>query len=206
MIIETLRLGSYGANCYIVGSEKSKDVMIIDPGAESSKVKKLISSKSYNPIFILLTHGHGDHIGGAKDLKKEFNIPVYIHKKDSAMLKDERLNFTNMMFKNGVSLNADKFLEDGDKINLDNMKFQVIHTPGHTPGGICLKNKDVVFSGDTLFKGSIGRTDLPGGSYDQIIKSIKEKLLVLDEDTVVYPGHEGQTTIKYEKENNPFLK
>ncbi|MFO7888548.1 MAG: MBL fold metallo-hydrolase [Eubacteriales bacterium] len=206
MIIETLRLGSYGANCYIVGSEKSKDIMIIDPGAESTKIKNLIKSKSYNPKFILLTHGHGDHIGGAKDLKKEFNIPVYIHKKDGNMLKDERLNFTKMMYKNGISLNADKFLEDGDKITLDNMKFEVLHTPGHTPGGISIKHKDIVFSGDTLFKGSIGRTDFPGGSYDQLIKSIKEKLLVLDENTVVYPGHEGKTTIKYEKENNQFLK
>jgi len=206
LIIETLRLGSYGANCYIVGSEKSKDVMIIDPGAESTKIKNLIKSKSYNPKFILLTHGHGDHIGGAKDLKKEFNIPVYIHKKDGNMLKDERLNFTKMMYKNGISLNADKFLEDGDKITLDNMKFEVLHTPGHTPGGISIKHKDIVFSGDTLFKGSIGRTDFPGGSYDQLIKSIKEKLLVLDENTVVYPGHEGKTTIKYEKENNQFLK
>jgi glyoxylase-like metal-dependent hydrolase (beta-lactamase superfamily II) len=110
------------------------------------------------------------------------------------------------MFKNGVSLNADKFLEDGDTITLDNMKFEVIHTPGHTPGGICLKHKGVVFTGDTLFKGSIGRTDFPGGSYDQIIKSIKEKLMVLDDDTVVYPGHEGKSTIKEERENNPFIK
>ncbi len=206
MIIETLKLGSYGANCYIVGSEKSKDVMIIDPGAESSKIKNIIKTKSYNPKFILLTHGHGDHIGGAKDLKKEFNIPVYIHKKDGNMLKDERLNFTKMMYKNGITLNADKFLEDGDKITLDNIKFEVLYTPGHTPGGISIKHKDVVFTGDTLFKGSIGRTDFPGGSYDQLIKSIKEKLLVLDEKTVVYPGHEGKTTIKYEKENNQFLK
>ena len=206
MIIETLKLGSYGANCYIVGSEKSKDVMIIDPGAESSKIKNIIKTKSYNPKFILLTHGHGDHIGGAKDLKKEFNIPVYIHKKDGNMLKDERLNFTKMMYKNGITLNADKFLEDGDKITLDNMKFEVLYTPGHTPGGISIKHKDIVFTGDTLFKGSIGRTDFPGGSYDQLIKSIKEKLLVLDEKTVVYPGHEGKTTIKYEKENNQFLK
>jgi glyoxylase-like metal-dependent hydrolase (beta-lactamase superfamily II) len=206
LIIETLRLGSYGANCYLVGSEKSKDIMIIDPGAESTKVKNIIQRKSYNPKFILLTHGHGDHIGGVKDLKKEYNIPVYVHKKDSSMLKDERLNFTKMMFKNGVSLNADKFLEDGDTITLDNMKFEVIHTPGHTPGGICLKHKGVVFTGDTLFKGSIGRTDFPGGSYDQIIKSIKEKLMVLDDDTVVYPGHEGKSTIKQERENNPFIK
>ena len=206
MIIESLRLGSYGANCYIVGSEKSKDVIIIDPGAESNKIKKIISAKSYNPKLILLTHGHGDHIGGTKNLKKEYNIPVYIHKKDSAMLKDERLNFTKMMFRNGVSINADKLLGDGDNITLDNMKFQVLHTPGHTPGGICLKHKKIVFTGDTLFKGSIGRTDFPGGSQEQIIKSIKEKLLVLDDDTVVYPGHEGQTTIKYEKENNPFLR
>jgi len=206
LIIETLKLGSYGANCYIVGSEKSKDVMIIDPGAESSKIKNIIKTKSYNPKFILLTHGHGDHIGGAKDLKKEFNIPVYIHKKDGNMLKDERLNFTKMMYKNGITLNADKFLEDGDKITLDNIKFEVLYTPGHTPGGISIKHKDVVFTGDTLFKGSIGRTDFPGGSYDQLIKSIKEKLLVLDEKTVVYPGHEGKTTIKYEKENNQFLK
>jgi len=206
LIIETLKLGSYGANCYIVGSEKSKDVMIIDPGAESSKIKNIIKTKSYNPKFILLTHGHGDHIGGAKDLKKEFNIPVYIHKKDGNMLKDERLNFTKMMYKNGITLNADKFLEDGDKITLDNMKFEVLYTPGHTPGGISIKHKDIVFTGDTLFKGSIGRTDFPGGSYDQLIKSIKEKLLVLDEKTVVYPGHEGKTTIKYEKENNQFLK
>ena len=206
MIIETLKLGSYGANCYIVGSEKSKDVMIIDPGAESSKIKNIIKTKSYNPKFILLTHGHGDHIGGAKDLKNEFNIPVYIHKKDGNMLKDERLNFTKMMYKNGITLNADKFLEDGDKITLDNMKFEVLYTPGHTPGGISIKHKDIVFTGDTLFKGSIGRTDFPGGSYDQLIKSIKEKLLVLDEKTVVYPGHEGKTTIKYEKENNQFLK
>lgn len=206
MILEKLTLGSYRSNCYIVGSEKSKDVIIIDPGSDCKKIKELLTKKSYNPKLILLTHGHGDHIGAVNELKKEYNIPIYIHKEDIDMLKDENLNFTNMMYKNGISMNADKLLEDGDKITIDNMKFEVIHTPGHTKGGICLLHKKVLFSGDTLFRGSIGRTDFPGGSYDQIINSIREKLLTLDEDTVVYPGHEGSTTIKFEKENNPFLK
>ena len=206
MILEKLKLGSYKANCYIVGSEKSKDVIIIDPGSESKRVKELIFENSYNPKLILLTHGHGDHIGAVGDLKQEYNIPVYIHKSDKDMLKDSSLNFTNMMFKNGISINADKLVEEGDTITIDNMKFQVIHTPGHTEGSICLIHKKVLFSGDTLFRGSIGRTDFPGGSYDKIINSIKEKLLTLDEKTVVYPGHEDSTTIKFEKENNPFLK
>jgi len=206
LILETLRLGSYGANCYIVGSEKSKDVMIIDPGADSKKIKELINNNSYNPKLILLTHGHGDHIGAAQDLKKEYNIPIYIHKADINMLKDENLNFTSRMYKNGISVNADKLLNEGDNITIDNMKFKVIHTPGHTEGSICVIHKKILFSGDTLFRGSIGRTDLPGGNHDKIISSIKEKLLILDEDTEVYPGHEDSTTIKFEKENNPFFR
>ena len=151
--------------------------------------------------FILLTHGHMDHTGGVQELKDRYNVPVYINKNDLELMRRHSQVF-------GPAWNEteeDKTIKDGDVLKLGNLQIKCLETPGHTPGGMSFVVKDVVFTGDTLFRGSVGRTDFPGGDHSALIRSIKEKLIVLDDDTVVLPGHEGESNIKFEKQYNPFL-
>lgn len=201
-----LPLGIYQANCYVLYDEKTNETAVIDPGGDFSEIRSYIEANALKVKYIIITHGHGDHIGALNELKKYTDAVLCIHKEDQEMLKSSRLNFSTLMGYPAVTMKADKLLEDGDILELGDIKLNIIHTPGHSRGGICIYCGSSLFSGDTLFAGSIGRTDLSGGSYDEIIASIKDKLLVLPDDTAVYPGHGPSSTISNEKSNNPFLR
>jgi glyoxylase-like metal-dependent hydrolase (beta-lactamase superfamily II) len=210
MKIDRLILGAYQTNCYILRESKAaKDCLIIDTGLEAGELVDFLQRHNLNPVAVVLTHGHADHVTGLVALRGRFpHIKVYIHKLDAEMLTGEKDNLSALAGVLFSSEPADFSLEEGDVIEQANIKLDVLHTPGHTPGGICLYSKDeeIVFVGDTLFADSVGRTDMPGGSMEQLLKSIREKLFTLPNDTVVYPGHGPQTTISQEKENNPFLQ
>ena len=210
MKIEHLILGAYGTNCYILrANETTKDCLIIDTGLEADELIDFLQRHNLNPLALILTHGHVDHIIGLVALRSQFpNIKVYIHKLDAGMLTGEKDNLSALAGVRFSSEPTDITVEDGDVIELANIKLDVIHTPGHSPGGICLYSKDdsVLFVGDTLFADSVGRTDMPGGNTAQLIKNIKEKLLTLPGEIICYPGHGPSTTIAREKANNPFLQ
>ena len=205
MIFELLTVGMYGANCYIVGSEQTNEAAIIDPGAEFNKIENKIKSLGLTPKIVILTHYHGDHIGAVEEFVEKYGTKVYIHKEDAEALKDSAMNLSKTMFGKDMSIKADVELKDGDEIKLGELTFEIIHTPGHTKGGICIKVGNIMMTGDTLFNNSIGRTDFPGGSFEEIIASIKNKILKYDDETIIYPGHMSPSTIKREKQSNPFL-
>ncbi len=197
----------YAANCYIIYSEITGDGIVVDPGGDIEIILGKIEENNLSIKYIVLTHGHGDHLGGgAKKLKEKLNVPVLVHEEDEELVKDANKNLSIIMDFGPVDFNPDILLKDGDAIEFGDLKAKVIHTPGHTRGGICLKINNHLFTGDTLFKGSIGRTDLLGGDYDNIINSIKEKILVLDDDIIVMPGHGESSTILEEKIYNPYLR
>jgi hydroxyacylglutathione hydrolase len=206
MIFEAITVGSYMSNCYILGSEKTKEAAIIDPGAEFNKIDGKIKELEVTPKMIILTHAHGDHIGAVLEFIEKYHIPVYIHEDDAKALVDSNINLTKVLFSKEVTINPDVKVKDGDKIILGDLEFEIIHTPGHTPGGISIKVENIMMTGDTLFNRSIGRTDFPGGSFDQIIDSIRNKIFKYDDETIVYPGHNSPTTIESEKIGNPFLR
>lgn len=205
MIVKRIPAGIYAANCYVLYSENEKEGIVVDPGGDVDDIVKFIDENNIDIKHIVLTHGHGDHIGGVMDLKNKLNVDLLIHEADADMLKDANLNLSNIMAIGSVEITPDRFLNDGDVLEFGEVKLSVIHTPGHTLGGICLLSGDKLITGDTLFKGSVGRTDLQGGNYETIINSIKEKLLVLPGNTRVYPGHGPDSTIEYERNHNQFL-
>ncbi|ACB84873.1 MBL fold metallo-hydrolase [Natranaerobius thermophilus] len=206
MIIEQLVVGELGANCYIVGCQETGEAVIIDPGGNGEKIHQQIKELDMTPSMIINTHGHVDHIGANSYLKEHTDAELGIHPKDAPMLTDPKLNLSMFTGKEIISPSADIHLNDGDSIKVGNLKGEIINTPGHTPGGICIKIDNNLFSGDTLFTEGIGRCDLPGGNQDELLKSIREQLFTLSDDLVVYPGHGGSTTIAHEKRKNPFLK
>ena len=202
MRIDIIPVGELQVNCYILSSPKTKNAIIIDPGDDYPKIKSFLGQHKLSPKFIVHTHGHIDHI----QADDAFGLAVYAHRLDVELLKDPDKNLSNFLsFPFKVSSPV-KPLEDGENISLDDISLEVMHTPGHTPGGICLKTGNVVFTGDTLFAGSIGRTDFPGASSQQLIKSIKDRLCILPDETLVYPGHGPSSSIGEEKRDNPFLK
>ena len=206
MIIEKLEVGPIMANCFIVGCEETKQAAVIDPGDEADRILMTLAQHALVVKYLINTHSHFDHVSANKRMKEVTGAPLAIHPDDAPMLAE--LSRSAMMF--GLSAEnspePDILLKDGDEISFGNISFKIIHTPGHSQGGICLYTKGHLFAGDTLFAGSIGRTDLPGGNYDSLISNIKNKLLVLDEDTIVYTGHGPETTIGNEKRMNPFLR
>ena len=206
MIIETITTGICATNCYIFGDDSSKEVVIIDPADEADKIISIIEKNNYIVKYIIITHGHFDHILALKHIKQKYNVPVAIHKNDAEYLSNNSLNLSsNIPNIKLESIDADIILNDGDTLALGKYNVEVIHTPGHTHGGICIKADGVLFSGDTLFYNSIGRTDFPTGSFDKLEESIK-KLYTLDDKIKVYPGHGGSTTIGYEKQSNPYVR
>lgn len=206
MFLKRLVVGVYAANCYILADEKTKNAAIIDPGGDYEEILRVIERESLRPQYIILTHGHLDHIGAVKEVKEKTNAMILIHELDQDMLTDDKKNLSFFVSAKIKKVFPDKLLKDGDKLDLGGLALEIIHTPGHTKGSICIKAGDIIFSGDTLFNGSIGRTDLPGGSYEEIIKSIKEKILIYKDEILVYPGHGSATTLGNERVNNPFLK
>ncbi|GKX66043.1 MBL fold metallo-hydrolase [Inconstantimicrobium mannanitabidum] len=196
--IFSMVLGIYGANCYIVMEKSSGTGFIIDPGADGEEVIEKLNANNIRPEFILLTHGHIDHVGAVDSLVQEFNIPVYIAEEDMKAIEAHIEIF-------GEIKSEVKFINEQTKIKVGNCEVQVIETPGHTKGGLCFLVDGVLFTGDTLFRESIGRTDFYGGNYEEILSSIEEKLFTLEEKIVVLPGHGPKSTIAFEKSNNPFL-
>jgi len=205
LILEGFEVGPIAANCYIIGCEKTAWGAVVDPGAEGGRILKRLESLNLKCKYIILTHGHVDHIGALKEVREATGAEVIIHKDDAGMLTSPAQNLSLFM---GTMLKfdaADRLLEDGDKIQVGNLTLEVIHTPGHTPGGICLKLGNDLITGDTLFAGSVGRSDFPGGDHNVLINSIKSKLLIYPDDTNVYPGHGPASTIGQEKKTNPFF-
>lgn len=199
--IKRFVVGPMACNCYLVADPATKDAVIIDPGAATAEIKKDIANNRFNIKFIINTHGHGDHIAA----NGVFGAPVCIHRLDKDFLTDADLNLSSAFFARIISPAASRLLEDGDEISLGNLRLKVLHTPGHTPGSISLLLDGVVFTGDTLFRSSVGRTDFEYGNEGALFKSIAEKLLTLGDDTVIYPGHGEPSTIREELESNPFL-
>ena len=205
-------VGQVQTNCYVVINDETKKCFIIDPGASAKQLAEKLKQDNLNPVAVLLTHGHFDHAGAAEVLAKEFGIKIHAHEAERDTLADPKKNVSWMVGAN-ESYHADVFLKDNETINLADFEIKVLHTPGHTEGGCCyyIPEEHVVFSGDTLFADSVGRTDFPGGSMSQIVRSIQEKLLTLSEignletDVMVYPGHNEPTTIETERMNNPYL-
>ncbi|KAJ49451.1 glyoxylase-like metal-dependent hydrolase (beta-lactamase superfamily II) [Clostridium tetanomorphum] len=201
MKIKRIPVGVYAANCYIVMDEDTKEGIVIDPGSEALVIEEQIKKMGVNVKYIFVTHGHIDHTGAVAELKKALNAPVCISEQDDNFIVNRAY-----MFGNPENCGkADIIIREGDIFNIGNMKLKCIETPGHTLGGMCFIIDNIVFTGDTLFEGSIGRTDFDGGDFETIINSIKTKLITLSEDTIVLPGHGDQTTIKNEKVYNPFL-
>ena len=204
MLIRTITVGPFFENCYLVADENSKEAWIIDPGAEAGRIKSEVQKAGVKPVKILLTHAHGDHIGAVEELRKFYNIPVFIHAKDHLLLTSPEANFSAAFGMPISAGNADGFLAEGDTLNLGGLRFEVIETPGHTPGGITVYGEKAAFTGDALFAGSIGRYDFPHSDGGLLFRSL-EKLLKLPDDTVVYSGHGPATTIGRERKTNPFL-
>jgi hydroxyacylglutathione hydrolase len=208
MILQGLVVGPYGTNCYIVGSESSKKGMVIDPGAEGSHILKVINQLGLSISLIVVTHVHTDHVGALAAVKQATGAPFALHEAEWGVAMQSFAQIVGGLMSGSLNkpYRPDRLLKEDDVIEVGDLRFSVLHTPGHSPGGISLYGSGVVFSGDTLFNSGIGRTDFPGCSYDQIIDSIKNKLFSLPDDTVVYPGHGTETTIGEEKRSNPFVR
>jgi hydroxyacylglutathione hydrolase len=203
--IHRLILGPLQTNCYIVYDKQSTNGVVIDPADQGDTIVQVIQEHNWKIDHILLTHGHFDHIGGIGPLKEKLGATVYIHEKDTEILKDSKLNLSIFLSDSHCMVKADHFLKEGQSFQLGAGQLDVLHTPGHTPGGVSFVGAHFVIVGDTLFQSSIGRTDFPYASGKQLIQSIREKLFVLDDHLVVYPGHGPETTIGREKKENPFF-
>lgn len=206
MKINRLVLGELQMNCYLV-SDDAGETVIIDPGDSTDHIQREIESRSLTPRTILLTHGHADHTFAAGLLQSRLNLDIVVHEGDRWLVEhgpgDLEVFFDMHDY---VAPTMNKFLQDGEVIEVGSLKLSVIHTPGHTPGGVSILCDGELFSGDTLFARGIGRTDLPGGSHDELMNSIQTRLFALDDTTRVYPGHGPETTIGEERQSNPWLR
>ena len=207
MILKTLVVGPVATNCYIVGSEPSKRGMIIDPGAEARRILSTVSDLGLTISLIVVTHLHFDHIGALAPVKEKTGAKIAVHEAEAeaglGIFSRMLSSMTGGTFSQPPK--PDKLLKDGDTIEVDDLRFTVLYTPGHSPGGISLYGHGIVFSGDALFNSGIGRTDFPGCSYEELMDSIQNKLMTLPDETIVYPGHGPSTTIGEERRGNPFL-
>ena len=205
--IKLMVLGPVATNCYILYNDEFKEAVLIDPADRFEIIKKFIDEESLKLKAVLLTHGHFDHIGAAKEICGSYNVELYAHESEKEVLENPRYNLSEAMGAEQLSLTPDKELVDGQIIELIGLLIKVIHTPGHTPGGVCyyISSENILFSGDSLFACSIGRTDFPGGSSSDLIRAVREKLFTLPDGTKVFPGHGEQTSISYEKLHNPFV-
>ena len=206
MIIERREVGPIMANCYIVGCETTREAVVIDPGDQADVILTTLASHQLTVKYLLNTHGHFDHVGANQRMKDATQAPLMIHREDAPMLGKLDRAAAQFGMRAENSPQADAYLDEGATISFGTLSLKVIHTPGHSRGGVCLYTPGYVFVGDTLFAGSIGRTDFPGGDYHLLIDNIKEKLLTLPDDTVVLPGHGPESTIEREKKHNPFLR
>lgn len=205
--ISSLTVGNLAVNCWFLVNEDTKEALVFDPGDEAKKIQRYAEKKGWTIKDILLTHGHADHMAGADELRNLTGAPVYALGEEEPLLLDAKKNLSVFINNRAVTLEADEFLHDGQKITLAGMELRVYHTPGHTPGGCSYYCEEAgcVFSGDTLFQASVGRSDFPGGSMSELVRSVKEKLFLLPDATKVLPGHGDETTVGYEKKYNPFV-
>ena len=204
MIVHTLTLGPMQANCYLLECEETHSAIVIDPGDDADAILDVLEKHKLNLEFIINTHGHIDHISANADLKNKASAKLCIHRLDADMIVNPQKNLSSFIGRDISSPSADKILEDGDNLEVGTIILKVIHTPGHSPGSISLLADNVLFTGDLLFAGGIGRYDFPGSSYNQIMESLN-KIMELDDNLVVYPGHGPTTTIGEERDTNPFL-
>jgi len=210
MKIKKLVVGPLQANCYVVWDKDGRSAAIIDPGGDPEEIISVVDDEKLKPVVLINTHGHIDHIAANRAIKERYDIPLLIHREDSASLTDPGLNLSAMGFGQLDSPPSDRELQDGDEIPVGEIMLKVISTPGHTPGGICLlisrsDQPDVIITGDTLFAGGVGRTDFPGGSWDLLMESIRNRLLSFPDETIILPGHGPHSTIGEERKSNPFL-
>ena len=206
MKVEKFVTGIISTNCYLVINEDTKQAVVIDPAACPSYLMSHIKSEGLKIEAILLTHGHFDHIMGIDGFLSEFDVPVYVHEEDTDAMEDPVLNQSST-YTSGYTFGKARYLRDRQTLELAGYTFQVIHTPGHTKGGCCyyVASEGVLFSGDTLFQNSVGRTDFVNSSTSDLVHSVREKLFLLPDDTMVYPGHMGETKIGHEKKYNPYV-
>ena len=205
-MIEQLVLGMVGTNTWLIKNKESNELLIIDPADESARIEEKIDRMGGIPVAVLLTHGHFDHMLAADDLRDEYGIPIIACAAEQQVLTDSIKNLSGSWASAHVLL-ADQWICDGKKLELAGFSIEVFHTPGHTAGSCCyyLPEEEILFSGDTLFAQSVGRTDFPGGSSAEIVRSLHKLVDTLPEDTEVFPGHDASTTIGYEKRYNPFV-
>lgn len=204
-MLEQLTIGPVMTNCYLYWDDKIKVGVVVDPAGDCQRILEAIQAHKLKIEWILLTHTHYDHIGAVQELAEKTGAKIAVHALDAAGLTDPNVSLSAFSGYGGKQKAADVLLADGDIFTCGSLKFQVFHTPGHTRGGICIYSAPLLFSGDTLFHGDVGRCDLPGGDFDALKRSICEKLFVLPEETLVYPGHGQSSTIGYEKTHNPYL-
>jgi glyoxylase-like metal-dependent hydrolase (beta-lactamase superfamily II) len=205
MKYELVIVGALDTNCYLVYCEETRACAIVDPGADPEKIISTVADLELKPVIVLNTHGHVDHIGANSDIVQKYRIPLAMHAADTGMLQVSDYIELSLLLGARNSPPPDRLLAEGDEIAVGRISLRVIHIPGHTPGSIGFVAGGVLFSGDTLFCGGVGRTDLPGGSWKDLEQSIREKILTLPEETVVLPGHGPWTTVEQERNSNPFL-
>jgi len=206
MILQTLVVGPLAVNCYIVGDETTRAAIVIDPGGNARDILDTLRREQLKPTAIVNTHAHFDHLLALNEVRAKTGVPFMLHADEAQVLTSAQLGAGMFGFAMAQPAPADQLLREDDHVRVGTLAFKVLHTPGHTPGGLCLLSDKCVFVGDTLFRGSIGRADLPGGDYATLMRSIRDKLLTLPDDTVVYPGHMDATTIGEERQLNPFLR
>ncbi|MFQ6109933.1 MAG: MBL fold metallo-hydrolase [Candidatus Aminicenantales bacterium] len=206
MKFESVIVGPLETNCYLVYCPESLECAVVDPGAEPSKIFRLIAEMGLHPVTLLNTHGHIDHIGANRDIKDRFDIPLLIHRLDEPMLKSVLQSELSFFMGAKSSPSPDEYLEDGGQIKIGLSSLKVIHTPGHSPGSVSFLGDGFLLSGDTLFNGGVGRTDLPGGSWSELEKSIRDRILNMPDEMTVLPGHGPSTTVGQEKRFNPFIQ
>jgi len=199
-------VGALETNCYIVYCENTGDCGIIDPGADAQKIIRLIAENNLNPVILINTHGHVDHIGANQDIKDKYDIPLYIHADDVQVLNSSLQSEMALILGAKKSPPPDEYLKEQDVLTIGEVQLEVLHTPGHSPGSVCFIGDNYLFSGDTLFCGGVGRTDLPGGSWDDLVSSIRNKLFNLDDIYSVLPGHGPASSIFQEKNSNPYVR
>ena len=206
MILETLMVGPLAVNCYIVGDDKTRDALVIDPGGNARDILDTLRREQLKLVAIVATHAHFDHLLALDEVRAQTRAPFLVYADEAPVLANTAIGARLFGFTFAQPAPADRLLRDGDQVRTGEIAFKVLHTPGHSPGGMCLWRDKAVFVGDTLFQGGVGRTDLPGGDYGTLMRSIRDKLLALPDDTRVYPGHGDATTIGEERQLNPFLR
>ena len=207
MKVENILLPVCAENCYLAINEKLNQSIIIDPGSAEDRIYAAVEASKTKPVAILLTHGHFDHAGVSLEVSQHYQVKIYAALAEKDTLENPMLNLSQAFIGQSVSYKADVYLKDEEEIDLAGMHIRCLYTPGHTAGGCSyyFSYEGVCFTGDTLFHGSVGRTDFPGGSMSGIVRSIKEKLMVLPDDTICYPGHDSVTTIDQERMYNPYI-